>query len=114
MQFGFGRKQVVMNSKQRQVGADHVHHVGYRFLAEQGEPILLWRRGILRSIKLRQTGADRDQIVAGIKSFGDLASRLSQGLTIAQMHRAREDIDLTARVVDIIFADDLIPGKFEQ
>ena len=58
--------------------------------------------------------ADRDQIVARIKPFRDLADRLAKRLAIPQMRRAGEDIDLPAGIVDIIFADHLVPGEFQQ
>ena len=62
----------------------------------------------------RQLLPDRDQIVARIKPFGNIANVLAQRLAITQMHRPGEDIDLPASIIDIIFADDLMPGKFEQ
>ena len=48
--------------------------------------------------------ADRLQIVARIEPFGDLADLLAERLAVAQEGRAREDIDLSAGIVDVVFA----------
>ena len=58
--------------------------------------------------------ADRDQIVARIKTFGNLADGLTECFPISQVHGPREDIDLPAGIVDIIFARDGIARKFED
>ena len=55
--------------------------------------------------------AHRLEIFAWVKTLGD-GDFLPQRLAIAQVHRAGEDIDLPARVIDIIFADHAVTGKF--
>ena len=113
MQFGFGRKQVVVDAKQGQVGLDHLHHFGDRRLTEQGKPFAFGRSDILVAKLFCQMHAHGNEIIAGIEALCDL-DRFAQRLTIAQMRRAGEDIDLTAGIIDIIFANDAVTCKFEQ
>ena len=58
--------------------------------------------------------ADRDQVFAGIEAFGDLAGALAERLTIADMRGPGEHIDLTTRIVDVVFAGNCVPGRGEQ
>ena len=58
--------------------------------------------------------ADLAQVVAGIEAFGDGADVLAQRLAVTQVHRARQDIDLGAGIVDVIFARDGIAGEGQQ
>ncbi len=51
----------------------------------------------------RQSGADWLEIIAGIKPLGN-GHALAQRLAIAQIGRTGQDIDLSAGVVDVIFA----------
>ncbi len=67
-----------------------------------------------RAVLIDELLADRLQVVAGIESFGDLADRLAERLAVAQIGRARQRIDLSAGVVDVIFAGDGEAGEGEQ
>ena len=114
LQLGLGREKIVVDTEQREVFADHVHHRGDGTLAEEFEPLVLGRILVSGPEFLRQLFTDRLQVVARIEPFGDSADVLTQRLAIAQVRRTREDIDLATGIVDVIFADDLVAGEFKQ
>ena len=58
--------------------------------------------------------ADRLQIIARIKPFGNGADVFAERLAVAQERRAREHIDLRAGIVDVVFARDLEAGESQQ
>ncbi len=114
LQRGLRRKKVVMDAKLGQIGADHVHHRADCLGTEQAEPRAFRRRDEAVAIFGRELAGDRDQIVAGIQPLGDRADVFAERLAIPHMHRACEDIDLTPRIVDVIFADHVMARIFEQ
>ncbi len=63
---------------------------------------------------LGQRLADRLEVIAGIKPLRDIADAFAEGLPVTQEGRAREDIDLRARVVDVILPRDGVAGKGQQ
>jgi len=103
-----------MDAQHREIGFDQFHHPRHGLLAEQWQPFILWRSAVLVAKLCGQRRADRLQIIAGIKAIGNRANIITQRLTISQVHRAREHIDLPARIIDVIFADHAVPGPFEQ
>ena len=59
--------------------------------------------------------ADRDQVIAGVEPFGDLADVLAERLAVAQVRRAGERLSTCAAgIVDVVFAHHLVPGELEQ
>ena len=58
--------------------------------------------------------ADRLEVIAGIQPLGNLADRLTERFEVAQERRASEHVDLSAGVVDVVFAGDVIAGEGEQ
>ena len=102
-----------MDAKQGKVGLDHLHHLGNRSFAEQRKPFCLWLGDILVAKTLGETLTDWNQIIAGVKPFGDF-NGLAQCLAIAQMRRPRQNIDLPTGIVDIIFAHDTVACEFHQ
>ena len=63
---------------------------------------------------LGQPLADGLQVVARIEALRDRADLLAQGLPVAQVGRAGENIDLRAGIVDVVLAGDRVAGKIEQ
>ena len=102
-----------MDAKQGKVGLDHFHHLGNRSLAEQRKPFCLWLGNILVAKTLGQPLANRNQIITGIKPFGDF-NGLTQCFAIPQMRGPRQNIDLPTGIVDIIFAYDTVACEFHQ
>ncbi len=62
----------------------------------------------------RQPLADGLQVVARIEALRNGADILAERLPVTQEGRAGEDIDLRARVVDVVFAADLVAGEMQQ
>ena len=58
--------------------------------------------------------ADRLQIIARIEPLRDRADILAQRLAVAQEGRAGEDVDLRARIVDVVFAGHLVAGEGQE
>ena len=58
--------------------------------------------------------ADRLQVVARIEPFRNGADVLAQRLAIAQECRAREHVHLPARIVDVVFARDVIARESRE
>ena len=102
------------DAEEREIVADHRHHRGDGALAERDKPLAFGSIGVPVAEFLRQRRAERDQVVAGIEPLGDLADLRAQRLAVAQVGRTGEHVDLAAGIVDVVFADDLVPGRFEQ
>ena len=75
-----------------------------------GFGLFLQRIAILSS----ERRPDRLEIVAGIKPVGNSADVFTQGFAVTHIRRARELVDLSARVVDVIFAGNVVPSEGEQ
>ena len=58
--------------------------------------------------------AHRYQIVSRIKPLGDRANILAERLAVPQIGGARQDIDLRAGIIDIIFAGYIKASKAQQ
>ena len=114
LQLGFGREDVVVDAEQAEVVADQLDHRRDGLALEQVEPFAFGRVDELVAEFGGEHRADRLQIVARVKPFGDLADVLAQRLAVAQVRRAGERIDLAAGVVDIIFLGDAEACRFEQ
>ena len=114
LQFRLRRKNIMVDAQQRQITPDHVHHLRHGEGAECHQPVGFGRTSETVAIFGSQRLAHRDQIIAGIKPFGDRADILAQRLAVTQMRRPGEHVHLTAGIIDIIFADHLVPGIFEQ
>ena len=114
VQFGLGREDIVPDAEQRQIRADHVHHLGHRRLAEDQQPVGFGRMLISVAKFGGQSLTDRFQIIARVQALGDRTNIVSQRFPIAQMGGASERIDLRSGVVDIIFADHLVAHGLEQ
>ena len=104
----------MMDAQQRQVVLDLIEHRRHRAGAEQHQPFAFGRSGIAIAEFGSQGLAHRDQVVAGVKPLGNRADILAQRLAVTQMGRAGEHLHLPAGVVDVVFADHLVSGKFEQ
>ena len=97
-----------------EIGADHRHHRVDGALARHWQPFRLGLVLERRAELARQILADRFEIVARIEALGDRADVLAQGLAVAEVGRARQDVDLAAGVVDVIFARGLAAGKDQE
>ena len=104
----------MLNAKQLEVGLDHHQHCGDRAFAEQDQPVALRRCDERIAMLLGEILTDRDQIVARIETFWDIPNIFAQRFTVPHVDRTGEDIDLTACIIHIIFADDLMARIFEQ
>ena len=102
-----------MDAEQGEIRLDHHQHRRNGFLAERRQPLFLGLADELVAIFASELLTHRLEIFAGIEALGNL-DRLAERLAIPQMRRAGEDVDLTAGIVDIIFAHHLVPGEFEQ
>ena len=97
-----------------EIGADHRHHRVRGALARHRQPFRLGHVPERRAELARQILADRFQVVAGIEALGHRTDVLAQGLAVAKVGRARQDVDLAAGVVDVIFARRLATGKDQE
>ena len=102
------------DAEQCEVVADLVHHRVDGFGLEQGEPFALVLADIFVAEIVRQSLSHGDKIVARIHPFRNFADLFAQRFAVAQVRRPRERIDLAPGIVDVIFADHLVPGKSEQ
>ena len=68
----------------------------------------------LGALARRERAAERDQIVAGIDARGDRADVVAERLAVAQPDRARQLVDLSAGVVDVVLARDRQAHPGEQ
>ena len=114
LKLGLGRKQVMLDPEQGQIGLDLLQHGGNGAGPELRQPFGFISLGVPIAEFGSQRLTHRDQIVARIEPFRDRADRLAQRLAVTQVDRAGEHIDLPAGIVDVIFADHLVPGPFEQ
>jgi len=104
----------VADAELSQVGLDHSEHGLQRGGAHDGEPLRFRHGEEILAVLIGKLLPDRFQIVAGIESFGDRADLLAERLAVAQEHGARQRIDLSAGVVDVIFARDGEAGEGED
>ena len=83
-------------------------------MAEELEPCAFF--GVLVGLAefLRQPLTHGLEVIAGIEAFRNRADILAERFAVAQVRGPREDIDLPARIVDVIFARHAIPRPFEQ
>ena len=78
------------------------------------EPDIVGLAGVPVAEFRGERGAYRDEIVARIEAFGDLADLLAERLAVAHVQRAGENVDLRACVVDVIFLGDPKARGLEQ
>ncbi len=104
----------MMNAEQREIGLDQLDHRRDRLRLERLQPLALGRVDVGVAIFRRQRLPHGHQIIARIQPFRDVADLLAQRLAIAKMRRSRQGLDLAPGIVDIIFASDDEPGRFEQ
>ncbi len=104
----------MFNAEQLEVGLDHHQHCGNRRFTEQDEPVALRCSDKRGAMLLGEILADGDQIVARVETIGNFPNIFAQRFTVPHVDRAGEDIDLTARIIHIIFADDFVARIFEQ
>ena len=98
----FRKEPVEADAKPREIGADIGQHGRDSDLAYHREPIALFPLQKPRPMQLNEPGAARLQVVARIEPLGHRADLLPQRLPIAEERRAGQDIDLGARIVDVI------------
>jgi hypothetical protein len=58
--------------------------------------------------------SNRFQIITRVKTVGDGANILTERLAVAQKSRARQNIDLRARIVDVVLARYIVAGERQQ
>ena len=97
-----------------EVASDLVHHHGDGLVAHDRQPRTFIHRLELVAILFCQRLAHRLQIIAGIKPFRDGADVLAERLAVAQERRARQHVDLSAGVVDVIFTGNIEPCELQQ
>ena len=100
-------EDLLLDAKQRKILADTGHDHVDGEAAHRHQPFAFGRAPPFVAVAGRQRLADLLQIVPGIEALRNRIDGLAQGLEVAQMSRAREGIDLSARIVDVIFAGDL-------
>ena len=103
----------MLDAEQPQVRADQVHHRRHCPGAEQRQPLARGRAGVAVAELGRERGADGHQVIARVQPLGDDDGG-AERLPVAQVERAREHVDLRARVVDIILADHARAGELQQ
>src|ERR1700704_405651 len=103
-----------MDIERGKIAADYVHHHGNRLRAYDRQPFRLFHNTELGSVLGGKLNTNRFEIVTGIKPVGDSADVLAERLAITEKRRTGEHIDLCTRVVDVIFARDVIAGKGEK
>ena len=99
-----GEEHVVVDAERVEIVLDHGEHGLKRSGPRDRQPFALRHGEKLLAMLSGELLADRLEIVAGIKPFGNFADLLAQRFAIAQIGRAGERIDLGAGVVDIVFA----------
>src|SRR5262245_54490545 len=58
--------------------------------------------------------SNRFEIITRIKTVGNGADILTERLAVAQKGRARQNIDLRARIVDVVLARYIVAGERQQ
>ena len=66
----------------------------------------VWLGGVTVAEFRRERGSHRYEIIARIEAFGDLADVLAERLAVTHVQRSGEDVDLSPRIVDVIFLGD--------
>src|SRR5262249_46541145 len=96
------------------------HRADYRNLLPAGkvgtrrEPLRLGSVEPSAAVSPGERAASVDQVFAGIKPLGNRPHRLAQRLAVAQICRTRENIDLSAGIVDVVLARRAEPGPARQ
>ena len=104
----------MIDVQRAQILADHRHHRRDGARAHFRQPIGLRQIVQDRTEFPRERFADRDEIIAGIKAFGDRLDPFAESFAITQKHGAREHVDLGAGVVDVIFSDHIMARERQQ
>ena len=109
----FAVKHVHLDTQRFQIGTDQVHHRIGREVADLFQPDSLVLPDIGIAHLVLQRLAHVDQIVARICAIGK-GHVLPMRFQIPQVNGPRQNIDLRAAVVDVIFARDLMACKIQQ
>ena len=109
-----GEKYIVPDVEGGEIALDHVHHHRDGGGAHHRKPFGLLLLQQFVAMLFGQSLAHRLEIIAGIKPVGNFADRLAEGLAVTQERRPRQDIDLRAGIVDVIFARDVIARERQQ
>ena len=113
-QRSLGGENVGADAERAEIVFDHHEHRLQSRGPRDGQPIAFRHGKKLFAVLGRELLADRLEIIAGIKPFRNRADLFAERFAIAQECRARERIDLSARVVDIIFAGHCKAGEGEK
>ena len=106
-------KHIVVDAQKVEIRPDEVHHGSHCSSADNGKPFAFRLGEKRRPIALSQGGANRPQVVARIEALGDL-DRLPERFPVAQEGGAAENVDLSAGIVDVVFARHVVAAESEQ
>ena len=102
----FRREHRMLYPEGREVLPDQIHHGIDRKTAKFREPVRFVHAGPAIAVARCNRFPDGNQIIAGVKPFGDCADILAKRFAVAQMGRACEHIDLRPGIVDVVFPAD--------
>jgi hypothetical protein len=103
-----------VHAQDLKIGLDKRQHFVNGKIANRSEPFRFRLAAPARSISFRKHPAHMLQVVTGIKPLRDRADRLAQCLQVTQIGGARESIDLSPRVVDVVLARDYVTACFQD
>ncbi len=103
-----------MDAHVEQVALGVGDHQLDRTRPEQVDPLGLGPADPAVAFGLGDGAADILQILAGILAFREIADVLAQRLSVAQVGRTRQDVDLGARIVDVVLSGDVESGLLQQ
>ena len=109
----FAVKHVHLDTQRFQIGTDQVHHRISRKVADLFQPDAFILPDIGVTHLVLQRLPHLDQVVPGVCPIGK-GHLLPVRFQIAQVDRPRQNIDLRAAVVDVIFPRDLVACKIQQ
>ncbi|MND79342.1 hypothetical protein D3C80_710780 [compost metagenome] len=114
MQRALGEEDVMVDVQSLKILADHHHHRINRTILDQRKPFFFRHVVQPRAELCSKFLADGNEIVARIKAGRDIADILAQRLAVTQENGTGEHVDLAARIVDVIFLDDIVAGKGQE
>ena len=114
MQRLLGDEHLLANVQGGEILANEIHHHRERLLAHDRQPCLFRHVEQRPVVVIGKRLADRLQIVSGIEPGRYFADILAERLAIAQIGRARQHVDLGARIVDVVFARDREAGDAQK
>src|SRR5579875_1678264 len=104
----------MLDVQRGKIGADHLHHPAGRGSAHIFKPFAFRAPKQPGAISFDKRGTNAFQIIAWVKALWDLSDLPAKRLPVAQIGGTGQNIDLGTRVIDIVFAGDVMTGKSQR